>query len=173
MNKILASLVGAIFICAGALIPSASVMNDAAPMNLVPHIFHKKYPIPQTTPLVITFDPGGSIMDFIAKYEDLAKSRTPVVVKGECISACTLMIGLLNPAQVCVTPDAMFAFHSAKDGAGSFSQVGTQIIWYIYPKWVRELLAKHGMGPDIEHPELIWIPGTTFYHQCFASALAS
>ena len=126
-----------------------------------------KDPIPQTTPVVITFDPGGSIVDFINKYEDYAKSRTPVVVKGECISACTLMLGVLNPAQVCVSPNAMFAFHSATNGVGGdFSEVGTQVGWYLYPTWVRVLLTKLGLGPNIEHPELVWLPGTTFYRLC-------
>jgi hypothetical protein len=117
-------------------------------------------------PIIITFNPGGSILGFIQAYEGVAANpQQRIVVKGECISACTLMLGIVPQAQVCVTPNAMFAFHSGTAG-GVFSPLATEVEWYMYPVWIRDLLAKRGMGPDIEHPELIWIPGTTFYHLC-------
>jgi hypothetical protein len=128
-------------------------------------------PPAETGPYVITFDPGGSVIEFIEKYEQIAQSGRKVIIKGECISACTMVLSFVPPQDVCVTPEAMLAFHSASAGE-SFSQTGTQVVWYSYPIKVRELLLKHGYGPNTEHPELIWIPGTTFYHLCTPQELA-
>lgn len=119
---------------------------------------------------VITFSPGGSVGEFIEHYQKDAEQGVHIVVKGECISACTLMIGLVPPQNVCVSPNAMFGFHSASEelpnGDEKFSLEGTEIVWFTYPVAVRTMLTKLGMGPTKPHPDLVWLPGTLFFHTC-------
>lgn len=124
---------------------------------------------PAKTPLVITFDPGGNLIEYIAKYAIVRQSGGSVVIDGACISACTLMTGILEDDQVCVTERASLAFHSASDGMGRYSEEGTQLLWHVYPPAVRKLLQERGWNGDTEHPALIYIEGEalrSIYRPC-------
>lgn len=59
---------------------------------------------------VIDDDDGGSVDQFLMWYKRLADSKTPVVLRGICVSACTLVL-TLPKSQVCVEPTASFGFH--------------------------------------------------------------
>src|SRR4051794_35775205 len=65
------------------------------------------------TATFISEDPGGVIVDFVKKYSDMRDYDTHVVISGECVSACTLFLGVLRPENVCVMPEAYLGFHSA------------------------------------------------------------
>lgn len=112
---------------------------------------------------IITWDPGGKLSDFIAKYSDMRLSGDKVVIDGICMSACTLALGLLPPEQVCATPYAVLGFHSAsdltEDGDASFSPTGTGIMWALYPEPVKALLRSRGWDGPLEHPILILVNG--------------
>ena len=61
---------------------------------------------------VITYDSGGSVM---ARYKEINEFRlkgTRVEVRGQCMSACTMYLGLPN---TCVSPSAIFGFHGPRD----------------------------------------------------------
>lgn len=116
----------------------------------------------------ITFSPGGGIIDFVRQYQDLREHETKVVVDGACISACTIMLGILRDEQVCVTERASLGFHSATQG-DEYSADGTQILWHIYPPKVRAMLTALGWDGTVEHENLIYIEGDmlrTIYHEC-------
>jgi hypothetical protein len=117
--------------------------------------------------LFIKDDPGGKILDFVKKYSDMRDAGTRVVVDGDCISACTLIIGMLRPENVCATPNATFGFHSAfyrfetKDKKLHFqhSPEMSELMWNTYPGDLRAYLADHGWsGPNL-HPQLILLNG--------------
>ncbi len=118
----------------------------------------------------ITFDPGGSIIAFIVKYNDWRVTNERVVIDGMCISACTMITGLLDVRNVCVTPFARLAFHSAySSDTGAFHREATRLIWNIYPTHVRELLQRRGWQEGMEHPDLLYVEGAelrTIFRDC-------
>ena len=118
--------------------------------------------------LRITFDGGGRVTDYIERYSALRVSGGRVVIDGLCVSACTLVTGLMPDDRLCVTPFAQLAFHSAAQinpmtGERAHSSEGTRLVWNLYPAKVRlALLAKQWNGEDKgvnEHPDLIYIAG--------------
>src|SRR5947209_8491112 len=68
-------------------------------------------------PIIITYDPGGIILEFVKRYNDLHVAKEHVVIDGACISACTLITGLIDDSRVCITDRARLAFHSATNGS--------------------------------------------------------
>jgi hypothetical protein len=133
-------------------------------------------------PIVITNDPGGVPDEFYDRYTKARHDGKRYVIDGWCISACTMILGLIPEDRVCVTPYAKFAFHSASrvyvltgERVGH-SKEWTRIIWQVYPPKVRDMLKskgwdgmaeypppplKKGEKPALpaEHPELIYVEG--------------
>jgi|HubBroStandDraft_6_1064221.scaffolds.fasta_scaffold295008_2 hypothetical protein len=120
----------------------------------------------------ITFSPGGSIGKFIKDYIELKERGTKVVIDGMCISACTLLLGIVPNEQVCITPYAQMGFHSATDGdTEKYDKQATRVIWHLYPARVREILIAKGWDGDgdKEHPDLIYVEHDElkeFYKEC-------
>lgn len=125
----------------------------------------------------VTLDFGGSIAEYYRTYTDHRNSGDVIVIDGYCISACTVALALLPPHQVCVTPYAMFGFHSAwygSESAPQFSLEGTQFMWQIYPEYIREILREKGWNGDTEHQNLIYLPGSrTRIRPCTAKDLVN
>jgi hypothetical protein len=115
----------------------------------------------------ITDDPGGVIVDFVKKYSDMRDAGTNVVIDGECVSACTILLGVLRPDKVCVTPDASFGFHSASSitrGPGKppvieHAQEISVLVYNMYPGRLRAYLAHEGWSGANPHPDVIWVKG--------------
>jgi hypothetical protein len=53
-------------------------------------------------------DPGGNVYDRIVELDDLKAADEVIEIGGYCASACTLY---LNAPGVCITKEAIFAFH--------------------------------------------------------------
>lgn len=66
--------------------------------------------LPPVQPIVIGDDLGGDVDFFLMWYGRVRDSGVPVVIRGLCQSACTLVM-LLPPAQVCIEPTASLGFH--------------------------------------------------------------
>jgi hypothetical protein len=96
----------------------------------------------------IAEDRGGQIGHYLQAFAMLRSSGENVVVDGNCLSACTLVLGLIPRAKMCVTPRARFGFHAAwmpdTDGHPITSPMGTQALWNIYPASVRRWINNHG-----------------------------
>ncbi len=96
----------------------------------------------------IAEDRGGQIGQYLQTFIALRTSGEPVVVDGNCLSACTLVLGLLPRNQICATPRARFGFHAAwmpdLEGRAVTSTLGTQALWKIYPASVRRWINRHG-----------------------------
>jgi hypothetical protein len=115
----------------------------------------------------ITEDPGGVIVKYVEKYSDMRDAGTKVVISGMCVSACTLLLGVVRPENVCVMPEAYLGFHSAStitrekgkpdiiEHAPEFSLLE----FNMYPATVRAYLAKQGWSGANAHPEIIWVRG--------------
>src|ERR1700728_5268464 len=61
----------------------------------------------------ISGDPGGEVSSYLQKYQEIRDSGQNVVIDGPCLSACTLLTGLIPRDRICVTPRAMLGFHAA------------------------------------------------------------
>jgi hypothetical protein len=115
----------------------------------------------------IMIDWGGRLDHYIERYNEWRRNGDLVVVDGMCISACTLVTGLIEPHRLCATPFARLAFHSAafidQQGNRTFAREATRIVWRIYPPAVREILRRHGWQDGMDHPDLIYVEGKELY----------
>jgi|SRR5690349_3020898 len=96
----------------------------------------------------ISEDRGGQIGQYLQAFSVLRSSGESVVIDGNCLSACTLVLGLVAHEKVCATSRARFGFHAAwmpdRDGRPVTSPLGTQALWNIYPASVRRWINRHG-----------------------------
>ena len=96
----------------------------------------------------IAEDRGGQIGQYLQTFAAVRATGEPVIVDGNCLSACTLVLGLVPRNQICATPRARFGFHAAwmpdLDGRPVTSSMGTQALWKIYPASVRRWISRHG-----------------------------
>jgi len=96
----------------------------------------------------IAEDRGGQIGQYMQNFAALRSSGERVVIDGNCLSACTLVLGLIPRERICATARARFGFHAAwmpdADGHPVTSPMGTQALWNIYPPSVRHWISRHG-----------------------------
>jgi hypothetical protein len=96
----------------------------------------------------IAEDRGGQIGHYLQTYAALRSSGENVVIDGNCLSACTMVLGLIPPSRICATSRARFGFHAAwmpnVEGEPVTSPMGTQALWNVYPKQVRNWIRRHG-----------------------------
>jgi hypothetical protein len=103
---------------------------------------------PAKAEMRIAEDRGGQIGRYLQAFAMLRSSGERVVVDGNCLSACTLVLGVVPRDRICATPRARFGFHAAwmpnEDGRPVTSRLGTQALWDVYPPSVRHWINKHG-----------------------------
>lgn len=96
----------------------------------------------------ISEDRGGQIGQYLQNFAALRASGERVVVDGNCLSACTLLLGVIPRDRVCATQRARFGFHAAwmpdPTGRPVTSSMGTQALWRVYPASVRRWINRHG-----------------------------
>jgi hypothetical protein len=96
----------------------------------------------------ITDDPGGLMTQYASRFSMVRQSGEKVVIDGPCLSACTMVLGMLPREQVCVTQNAVLGFHAAWNynghGRRVTSAVATQALIDIYPAPIRSWLARRG-----------------------------
>ena len=84
----------------------------------------------------------------VGKYlQVFAKVRERVIIDGDCLSACTSVLGLVPSNQICATPRGCFGFHapSMPNNDGRLvTSAATQALWGIYPASVRRWIIQHG-----------------------------
>jgi hypothetical protein len=120
--RILAALLGAVLVAA-ATSPSLSAVRIAS-------------------------DPGGEIGPYMAKLDALRNSGQSVIIDGPCLSACTMVLGVIPRDRLCVTPRARLGFHAAwrlnEAGRQVTSPDGTELLMSAYPQPVRDWIARRG-----------------------------
>ncbi len=103
---------------------------------------------PASATMRIAEDRGGQIGQYLQAFALVRSSGEHVVVDGNCLSACTLVLGIIPRSHICATPRARFGFHAAwmpdVDGHPVTSAMGTQALWNIYPGEVRRWINRHG-----------------------------
>ncbi len=90
-------------------------------------------------PVVIGDDGGGNIHTFSMWYERIRDSGVPVVLRGICDSACTIVLSLPHD-QVCVERTASLGFHLASVNDEAAPSMTGAMIRRWYPEPVRKWL---------------------------------
>ena len=97
--------------------------------------------------LRITADPGGRIGPYLKALMAMRRSGEHIVIDGPCISACTMVLGVIPRERICVTRRAKLGFHAAwhptRNGPVT-STAGTKLLWDIYPEDVRSWITRRG-----------------------------
>jgi hypothetical protein len=118
----------------------------------------------------IVGDPGGEVSSYIRKFEAVRESGDHVVIDGPCLSACTLLTGIVPRDHVCVTQRAVLGFHAASyydDASRELvpTREGSALVMQHYPAQIRAWIGRHG-GLT---PRLIELRGhelTALYRPC-------
>jgi hypothetical protein len=98
--------------------------------------------------LRITRDVGGLIENYVERYVALRGTGERVLIDGPCLSACTLVVGILPPDRVCVTKKALLGFHAAWSPTSNGGKVlvpsQTRRMLKIYPAALRGWITRNG-----------------------------
>jgi hypothetical protein len=98
--------------------------------------------------VIISDDIGGRMRDYATHFRQVRDSGEPVVIAGTCVSACTMVLGLVPIDRICATPNAVLGFHAAwmfdDSGRRVVSAAGTQDLMRTYPAPVRAWIARRG-----------------------------
>jgi hypothetical protein len=96
----------------------------------------------------IVSDTGGQIGPYLENLAALRASGERVVIDGPCLSACTMVLGVIPRNRICVTRRARLGFHAAwhpgDHGQPVTSRGGTQLLMAVYPQEVRQWIARKG-----------------------------
>ncbi len=118
----------------------------------------------------IVGDPGGEVSAYLHRFHEIRDSGQRVVIDGPCLSACTLLTGIIPHDRICITQRAMLGFHAASyydDATRSLvpTRSGSRLVMSLYPTAIRRWIDGHG-GLT---PHLIRLRGhdlAALYHTC-------
>jgi hypothetical protein len=104
----------------------------------------------------ITGDNGGQIGPYLENLMALRDSGQSVVIDGPCLSACTMVLGVIPRNRICVTQRARLGFHAAwnpgMDGRPTTNRGGTQLLMAVYPKHVKNWIKRRGgLTPQMKY----------------------
>jgi hypothetical protein len=109
---------------------------------------------PASAAVRISSDFGGQIGHYLDRYAALRNSGERVVIDGLCLSACTLVLGVVPRDRICVTSRARLGFHAAwRSGDKSRNDTsGTQLLMETYPQEIRNWIAQRGgLSPQVKY----------------------
>jgi hypothetical protein len=96
----------------------------------------------------INGDTGGQIGPYLENLMALRQSGQRVVIDGPCLSACTLVLGVIPRDRICVTSRARLGFHAAwhpgENGRPVTNRGGTQLLMAVYPQHVKRWIHRRG-----------------------------
>jgi hypothetical protein len=118
----------------------------------------------------ISGDPGGEVAAYLHRFQAIRASGQHIVIDGPCLSACTLLTGIIPRDRVCITQRAVLGFHAASyydDATRSLVPTarGSRVVMRLYPPAIRRWINAHG-GLT---PHLIALRGrqlAALYHTC-------
>jgi hypothetical protein len=104
----------------------------------------------------IANDPGGQIGPYLQNLMALRDSGQSVIIDGPCLSACTLVLGVIPRERICVTRRARLGFHAAwhpgENGRPVTSRGGTQLLMDVYPPHVKTWIRRRGgLTPQMKY----------------------
>ena len=102
---------------------------------------------PSRAATVITEDHGGYVQGYRAHYSGIRESGERVIIDGDCLSACTLVLAMVPPDRVCVTRRAIFGFHAVRYrylSGDVITASGTDRLVRSYPPKLQNWIARNG-----------------------------
>src|SRR6266550_1770135 len=100
---------------------------------------------PAAADVRIGHDAGGQIGPYLERLVALRNSGERVIIDGPCLSACTMVLGVIPRERICMTGRARLGFHAAWHPAGNGQQLasygGTQLLMQVYPHKVRSWIS--------------------------------
>ena len=89
----------------------------------------------------IKADTGGQIGPYLENLMALKNSGERVAIDGPCLSACTMVLGVIPRDRICVTSRARLGFHAAwnpgQNGQPVTSPAATKFLMNMYPEHVK------------------------------------
>jgi hypothetical protein len=117
----------------------------------------------------ITGDSGGQIGPYLEQLVAIRDSGQQVIIDGPCLSACTMILGVIPRDRICVTRRARLGFHAAwhhgENGRPATNRGGTQLLMAVYPPNVKSWINKRG-GLTREMKYLSGRELTSMYRTC-------
>jgi hypothetical protein len=97
----------------------------------------------------IVSDPGGEVSAYVREFHEIRDTGQHVVIDGPCLSACTLLTGIVPRNHVCITSRAVLGFHAASyydDASRAMvpTREGSALVMRLYPETVRSWINHHG-----------------------------
>src|SRR5262245_18347791 len=96
----------------------------------------------------IVSDAGGQIGPSLDHLAQLRSSGERVISDGPCLSACTMVLGVIPRDRICVTRRARLGFpaawHHGENGRPATNRGGTQLLMAVYPAHVKSWIKKRG-----------------------------
>lgn len=93
-------------------------------------------------------DSGGQIGAYLEKFQKIRETGQQVVIDGNCLSACTLVLGVIPAERICVTRTAVLGFHAAWNpdywGGKIQSEAGSALVMRHYPPKIVAWIKKQG-----------------------------
>jgi len=121
-------------------------------------------------------DRGGRMGAYVDKYQGLRSSGEMVIIDGDCLSACTLVLGSVPHDRICVTSRAKLGFHAAwnpaSNGRRKTNTEATHTLYSMYPSEVQRWIDQRG-GLS---PRMIFLSGrdlAAMYRRCDLDSRAS
>src|SRR5262249_9056996 len=115
----------------GGIMRIAALLGAAVAASMIPDA---------SAAVRIKADPGGQIGPYLESLAELRSSGERVIIDGPCLSACTMVLGVIPKERICVTSKARLGFHAAwhpgDDGRPVTSRAATQLLMDIYPQHV-------------------------------------
>lgn len=98
--------------------------------------------------LLIQGSRGGRIGDYLELFMLVREQGRRVVIDGPCLSACTLVLGVVPRDRICITPRAVLGFHAAwnpdANGRPRTHAEATRLMLATYPSSVRKWIRRKG-----------------------------
>jgi hypothetical protein len=118
--------------------------------------------------VIINDDPGGNPLMFWGVFQHYAHMNTKVEVRGDCMSACTLIVGAIDKSKLCFGPNGKLHFHQGRSSSDdSVSPETTQWTFDRYPSDIQNWIGKAKNLPMegfwTLHAEDLWKTG---YQKC-------
>ena len=124
---------------------------------------------PASADVRIRSSPGGEVGKYLILFELVRESGERVIIDGPCLSACTMVLGVIPRERICVTPRARLGFHAAwhpgENGRPVTSKEATKLLMDIYPEEVRSWISSRG-GLS---PKMMYLTGrelASMYQTC-------
>lgn len=100
---------------------------------------------PSPDRVVMKWGAGGRVVDHRLTFEEYFKAGTKVELRGPCYSACTLILGYLERANLCIAPGAFMAFHAVRgEKYKQYMPDQTRAMYETWPPEIRRWIERNG-----------------------------